>query len=142
MAYLIYLLRKIYQVPSRKNKSRFSMSQRIKSFKYAFRGIGIALKGQHNFRIHLIAAILVIAGAFLLDISNNEWLTIIFAIGLVFSAEIINTAIEELVDFVSPDVHPDAARIKDLAAGAVLVCAFTAAIIGLIIFLPKIIDLL
>lgn len=104
--------------------------------------MGIAIKSQHNFRIHLVAAIVAVAGAFFFDISSLEWLAVIFAIGLVFSSEIINTAIEELVDFVSPETHPQAARIKDLAAGAVLACAFTAAIIGLIIFLPKIIDLL
>ena len=77
----------------------------------------------------------VIAG-FVLGITRMEWMIIILCIGVVIAAELFNTAIEKLVDLVSPQQHPVAGQVKDIAAGAVLVCAATAAIIGLIVFIP------
>lgn len=106
---------------------------------YAFRGLNFLFRGQPNAWIHLTAAIGVIIAGFLCHLSSIEWGVIIFAIGLVFSAELFNSAIEELVNKVSPEFHPLAGKVKDLAAGAVLVAAITAAIIGAIIFLPKLI---
>lgn len=88
--------------------------------------------------VHLLAAILVILAGFLLNISRLEWIAIIFVITLVIALEIINTAIELLVDWISPEHHPQAGKIKDLAAGAVLIAAIGAAITGVMIFLPKI----
>lgn len=123
------------------NKS-FSFRQRLRSFRYAFRGISFMIKTQHNFWIHLVIAVLVIIAGFLFCISLPEWALIIFAIGLVLSAEAFNSAIEQLTDLTSPDINPQAGRVKDLAAGAVLLTAMAAALIGLLIFVPKIIAIL
>lgn len=108
------------------------------SFKYAFKGIYFLLATQRNARIHLAAMALVIFGGFYFSISSTEWMVVIIAIGLVFAAEAFNTAIEQLVDMVSPEFNKSAGRIKDLAAGVVLITAIAAAIAGIIIFGPKI----
>lgn len=106
-----------------------------KSFIYAFKGIGFALK-ERNFKIHILAAIIVLVFGFYLKISNDEWVTVLLCIGGVMSLEIINTAIELLVDKISPERNETAGKIKDLAAGAVLIFSIISAIIGLLIFLP------
>jgi len=122
-----------------KNKeTKFSIKNRIKSFDYAFQGLLYYIKTQHNAWIHLLAAIIVIILGFIYKLNVTEWCFIIFAIGLVFSFEIINTALEYVSDLVSPEKNLKVKRIKDLAAGGVLISAITAAIIGLIIFIPKI----
>ncbi len=121
---------------------KFSIADRLKSFGYAINGIRYSIRTQHNILIHIILAITAIALGFLLKISSSEWIAIIIVIGLVISAEIFNTSIEELVNLVSPHKNEKAGIIKDLAAGAVLILAITAFITGLIIFLPKIIILL
>lgn len=100
--------------------------------------MAIAISSQQNMWIHLLAAALVIIAGFLLNISRMEWIAIILVITLVIALEIMNTAIEVFVDWVSPEQHPQAGKIKDLAAGAVLVAAIGAAITGAMIFLPKI----
>ncbi len=110
--------------------------------KYALNGILEALKTQWNMKIHLVAALIVIGMGFYFEISKIEWLIIVLCIGIVFIAEIANTAIEYLVDFVSPDIHPIAGKIKDLSAGAVLVAAITSFIAGLLIFGPELLALL
>ncbi|HBX50696.1 MAG: diacylglycerol kinase [Bacteroidetes bacterium RIFOXYA12_FULL_35_11] len=115
-------------------KNKFSIASRLLSFSYAFRGILIVFSKEHNAWIHLFAAILVICAGIFFNISAIEWCLIVFAIGLVFIAEMINTAIEKLVDFVSPDFNDKAGIIKDIAAGAVLVAALIAAVIGLLVF--------
>lgn len=117
-------------------------NRRIRSFGYAWRGMLDAYRKEVNIRIQTIIGLLVIVAGIWLDISLAEWLFIALAIGLVISAEIFNTAIELLVDFVSPDYNKSAGRIKDLAAGAVLVAAITSAIIGLLIFVPRLIKIL
>ncbi len=120
----------------------FSFRQRLRSFRYAFRGIGIVIKTQHNFWIHLSIAILVIVAGFIFHINTTEWILVVFAIGLVLAAETFNSAIEELTDLASPGFHSTAGKVKDLAAGAVLIAAITAALVGLLIFVPKILNLL
>ena len=85
--------------------------------------------------MHFFECLPVIAG-FLLEITRIDWMIVILCIGVVIAAELFNTAIEKLVDLVSPQQHPVAGQVKDIAAGAVLVCAATAAIIGLIVFIP------
>ena len=117
------------------NKNSFLQS-RIASFKFAFQGIFFMLRTQKNAWIHLFSTILVIALGFYFKLNKLEWGMIIFAIGLVISAEMINTAIELLTDIISPEHHEKAGRVKDIAAGAVLIAAISAAIIGIIIFLP------
>ena len=88
--------------------------------------------------IHLLAALAVIIAGFSFEISVGEWIAISFAIGLVVVAEMLNTAIEKLTDMVSPEIHPNAKVVKDLAAGAVLMASIVALVIGLIVFLPKV----
>lgn len=110
---------------------------RMRSFHYAFNGIAEMLKTQHNARLHLVAAGLAVFFGYFLRISATEWLFVVFSIGLVLFAEAVNTALEYFVDFVSPEKHEKAGKIKDLAAGAVLIAAITAACTGGIIFIPK-----
>ena len=114
------------------------LKKRIKSFKFAFAGITHFVKSEPNVIIHLIAAVLAVCAGFFFAINSMEWCFVIFAIGLVLSAEAFNTAIEYLTDLASPDYHELAGKTKDVAAAAVLLSAITAAIVGLIIFLPKI----
>jgi undecaprenol kinase/diacylglycerol kinase (ATP) len=123
------------------NSNPFSFSKRFHSFKYAFNGLIILIREEHNARIHLIAAVLAIILGFVLEISLTEWISIIFAIGLVVSLEIINSAIENIADYISPENNKQIKRIKDLAAAGVLVGAIASVCIGLIIFLPKIIKI-
>jgi diacylglycerol kinase len=116
----------------------FSISNRIKSFGYAFAGIYILITSQHNTWIHICIAVLVVICGLLFQVNAIEWAILIFAIVIVLVSEALNTAIEFLCDLVSPDQHPLIKKSKDVAAGAVLISAFGAAIIGLIIFLPYI----
>ncbi len=124
------------------SNKKFSFRRRLRSFQYAFRGIRFMITTQHNFWIHLVMASLVVIAGFLLHISLIEWMLSIFAMGMVLSAETFNSAIEQLTDLTHPDIHPTAGRIKDLAAGATLLAAIAAALIGLLIFVPKIIAIL
>lgn len=121
---------------------RFSIVARAKSFTHAFRGIGVLIKSTHNFWIHIFIAIVVIKMGFVLKISSTEWILLVFAIGFVMVTEALNTAIEIDIDLTSPNSHPYARDTKDVAAGAVLLSAIVAVVVGLIIFLPKILDLL
>lgn len=123
-------------------KQKFDSVKRIRSFKYAFAGIKTMLLREHNSRIHLFAAFLAIILGFLLKIDVAGWLTVIFAIGFVFTAELFNSAIEWLTDMVTPEFNEKAGKIKDFAAGAVLIAAMTALTVGIIIFLPRILDIL
>jgi diacylglycerol kinase (ATP) len=111
----------------------------VRSFGYAFRGIATMLRRQANARLHAGATILVIGLGSLLGLSGSEWCAVVLAIGLVWTAEGVNTALEALTDLVSPEQHPLAGRAKDVAAGAVLCAAISAAVIGLIVFLPHLI---
>lgn len=113
----------------------------INSFKYAFKGIGSSIKSERNMKIHISLMLLVIISGMLLNISMWEWIICFILFGLVISLEMVNTAIEIVVDIVCPTFDQHAGRAKDIAAGAVLVNAITAAIVGLFIFLPKIIGL-
>jgi len=107
-------------------------------FSFAWNGLQQAAKLEKNFRIHLVFAALVIIFGFIFYLSRLEWAIIIFAIGFVLVAELMNSVIEKVIDYVKPDIHPTAKLIKDYAAGAVLVAAITAVLIGFIIFVPKI----
>lgn len=118
---------------------RVEMRRRIESFGYAFRGIWFAIKTQHNLWIHFLAILAVVIAGYLFKLNPVEWALVVFAIGLVLTAELFNTAVESLVDIISPDYSKKAGFIKDVAAGAVLIAAIVSAIIGCIIFIPKII---
>jgi len=112
-----------------------------KSVSYAWAGIKEAWRGQ-SFRIMLVLALLAIGLGFGLHISLLEWVLLILSVGFVLALEIINTAWELSLDYLRPEINPLAGKIKDLSAGAVLVASITALIIGLIIFLPKILEFL
>ncbi len=114
----------------------------IASFKFAFRGIFKAVCQERNLKIHLLAAFVVLILGFILHISNLEWLVLVITIGLVISLEIFNASLEELSNVIKKELKLDygATTIpRDFAAGAVLVLAITSVVIGLIIFLPKIV---
>lgn len=119
-------------------KSKFSISQRVKSFGYAFEGFKVLLTFEHNARVHLFFTLLAITLGFVLQISAVEWALIVFAIGFVFVAETFNTCVEELCNFICPQQDLRIKKIKDLAALAVLLSALSALVIGVLIFLPKI----
>jgi len=122
-------------------KQKFSLRNRIRSFGYAFEGLKKFFLSEHNTWIHSLAAILVIIISFLLKISWSDWIGVLFAIGLVLSAEAFNTCMEKMMDRLLPQEDETVKYVKDLAAGAVLITAVIAALIGLIIFIPKIIHL-
>jgi diacylglycerol kinase len=114
------------------------MKKRIQSFGYAGRGIRLVFSSEANMKIHILIAVLVVICGFYFNISVSEWVFCLLCIGLVFSAEMINTAIENVVDLASPEHHELAGKAKDIAAGAVLICAIISVIIGLLIFIPKV----
>lgn len=118
------------------NKNKKSL---IKSFKYAIQGIITGIKQEKNMKIHIIIMFLVIIFSILLKISKIEWIICIIQFGFVISLELVNTAIESTVDLITLEKHPQAKIAKDVAAGSVLIAAITSAIIGLIIFIPKLI---
>ena len=109
----------------------------LRSFKFACEGIAHAFRTQRNFRIHCGITLLVLVMGLALRISFDQWAILFVMIALVFQAELINTALEALVDKVSPEVHPLAKVAKDCAAGAVLVTAMGAVVVGVLIFGPK-----
>lgn len=112
-------------------------SKRKIGFRFAWNGM-MVMKQERNFRIHMIVALFVIVAGIIVKLSTFEWSIIVLTIGLVMALEMVNTSIETLLDYVKPDLHPTAKVIKDIAAGAVLVAAIAAVVIGLLIFLPKI----
>ena len=123
-------------------KKVLSIKRLRKSFGYAFKGIDDVIKHEPNMKIHVVVAILVVIMAFILKVSIIEWIILVLLIGAVLTAETINTTIENLVDMYTKEYDEKAKIVKDTAAGTVLILAITSAIIGLIIFIPKIIYLL
>ncbi len=123
-------------------KKRFSLIARLRSANHAWRGIGIVFRTTHNFWGELVLGILVIYLGFMLEISETDWAILVLAIGFVLVSEIINTSFEVDIDLTSPTYHPYARDAKDIAAGGVLFSIIIACVVGLIIFLPKILILL
>ncbi|RKO71896.1 diacylglycerol kinase family protein [Sphingobacterium puteale] len=122
-------------------RGNFSWKDRIRSFSHALNGLKIVGQEEHNFRIHLVVAILVIILSCLLRISRYEWLAIILSIGFVLVCELLNTTIEHLADFICREKNPSIKKIKDIAAAAVLLSSLMALLIGLIIFTPKLLSM-
>lgn len=114
----------------------------VVSVRNASRGIISAIKSERHMRFHTLAAVLVLLAGWLFKLSQVEWMIVIIVIVGMLSLELVNTALETLVDLVEPQHHPMAGKVKDIAAGACLVFAIGAAIIGCILFIPKLIDLL
>lgn len=119
-------------------EKRFSLKDRAKSFVYAFHGIKELIVNEHNAWIHCCALIIVVTAGIIFEVSSYEWIAISICCGTVLAAEAFNTAIEEIVNFISPEYNNKAGRIKDLAAGGVLLTALGSAVTGGIIFIPKI----
>ena len=115
------------------------MKKLLKSFKYAFEGIYTGIKIEQNMKRHIAIMIIVIIFGIMLKINITEWIICIILFGLVISMELMNTAIENTVDLITKERNQQAKIAKDVAAGAVLVSAIVSAIVGLIIFIPKII---
>jgi diacylglycerol kinase (ATP) len=112
------------------------LAGRIRSFGYAFRGVWTMLRSQRNAWIHALATGVVLAAGFALGISVNDWKWLVLALVSVWGAEALNTALEFLADAATPEFHPLVKQAKDVAAGAVLIAAIGAAIIGALIFIP------
>lgn len=115
---------------------KFSLERRRRSFIYAGRGVVTLLATQHNAWIHAAATALVLGAALLAGVSRLEWALLVVAIASVWTAESLNTAFEFLCDATSPEFHPLVAKAKDVAAGAVLLCAVGAVAVGAIVFAP------
>ncbi len=116
----------------------FSVKIVLKSFKFAFRGLRVLFREEHNAWVHLAVTLMVILAGVVLHVSLLEWGLLAFAIGAVFAAETFNSALERICDILQPAQDMRIGDIKDLCAAAVLICAITAATIGLLVFLPKI----
>lgn len=122
----------------RSGKNKFSWKVRIRSIGFAFEGLRNFFKYEHNTRIHLAATITVLVMAIVLKINTGEAIALSLAIGFVWAAELFNTAVERMMDFVSPEKNAKVKLIKDLSAAAVLVAAISAFITGCLVFIPKI----
>ena len=117
------------------------LRRRAVSFQHAVRGVRSALASEVHLRFHAGVSVLVLGLGFYLDLNHTEWALVALAIAAVWSAELLNTAVEALTDLVSPAYHPLAGKAKDVAAGAVLLAALGAAVVGLIVFGERIVDL-
>ena len=118
------------------------MKRKFFGIQYAFKGLADVFRSQPNMRIHAAAAVAVIALGSFFGISLMEWCIVVIAIGLVLMAEAFNTALEYLTDLVSPGHHPLAGKAKDAAAAGVLLSAIAAVVLGVCVFVPRIIRLL
>lgn len=112
------------------------LRRRAASFGHAFRGVASALRSEVHLRFHALATVAVIGLGFYFGISRAEWALVALAVGTVWTAELANTAVEALTDLVSPEYHPLAGKAKDVAAGAVLLAALAALVVGALIFAP------
>ena len=119
------------------NKKDSFFINRLKSVGFAFNGAIKLIKSEASIKVQCTLAVIVTILGFIFQISANEWMIQIFAIGLVISLEGMNTAVEEIANFIHPEFHEKIGLIKDLAAGAVLIASVAASIVGLIIYIPK-----
>lgn len=115
----------------------FTLRKRLRSFKYAFNGIRLLISHEANAWIHCFAAVCVVLVGWFFELNTSEWMAVAIVIGMVLAAEAVNSSIEALCDLVSPEYNEAIKKSKDLAAGAVLILAIAAAVVGFIIFLPK-----
>lgn len=114
----------------------------LKSFKYAFSGLLYVLKEEQNFRIHIFASFVVVILMFILEVTKYETFILVICISLVLMGELINSIFERIVDILKPRLHPYAEKVKDMMAAVVLVAALSSVIVGLWIFLPKLLALI
>lgn len=111
-------------------------------FHFAWEGIIEAIKLERNLKVHLSITCIVFLLGWFVHLTLMEWVIIVLVIGFVLALELVNTAIEEIINYLKPEIHPHAKLIKDIAAGAVFIAALTAAIVGLLIFIPKLISMM
>ncbi|WP_080844998.1 diacylglycerol kinase family protein [Cytobacillus gottheilii] len=123
-----------------KDKKYKGLKAVAKSFSYAAEGLSSASRSERNLKVHLLIMPMIVGTGFFFSISRYEWLVVILVIGGMIALELMNTAVERVVDLVTDQYHPLAKQAKDIAAAAVLVYAITAIVIGVMIFVPKIID--
>ena len=121
---------------------KFSFADRLRSFRYAFRGIIELIIGEHNFRIHLVILIIIIAAGIIFRIELTSWFAIILVSALVLVSESFNTSVEKLADVINPEPDERIRKAKDIAAAAVLISAIAAVITGLLIFGPHLLKLI
>ena len=131
-----------FQTETKKEEKAWREVKIHKRFMNAFRGMYVFYKTSRHFYILILGKIVVIVLGFVLKVSNIEWVALFFAIGFVVVTEVFNTAIEIDIDLTSPEFHPYARDTKDVSAAAVVISIFTVIIVGLIIFLPKIYNVL
>ena len=118
-------------------KKPFSTKDRLRSFVYAWDGIKALYQTEHNLYIHTALTVIAFMLAWVLSIPAVEWIALVIVMGMVWVAEIFNTVIEKIMDFITTEKHPLVKKIKDMAAAAVLITAITALIVGALIFIPK-----
>ncbi len=123
------------------NSIREETYSRLRSFKYAFEGLWYVIRTQHNAWIHAVFTVAVLVLGFWLRVTPFEWALLVLCMMAVWMGEFLNTAVEAVVDMVSPEFHPLAKTAKDVAAAAVLLGAIGSAIVGLIIFGPRLMTL-
>lgn len=121
--------------------NKFSWKKRARAFVYAWEGLKTLVREEHNARIHVAAAVVAVAAGVAFGISPLEWCSVLICIGLVISAEALNSAVEALADRITTERDPFIGKAKDFGAAAVTVLALTAVIVGVIVFLPYIIKL-
>jgi len=117
---------------------KFSVSKMLKAFYFAFNGVGKFISTERNAAVHFFATIVVVIAGIFFRVSTMEAVALTIAIALVWITELLNTCIEKTMDFISLEQHPQIKHIKDIAAGAVLIASVASAVIGLLIFIPKI----
>ena len=113
---------------------------RLRSVRFAVRGIVIMLKAQHNAWLHATCTLAVTVAGYVCHLDRTEWSLIVFAIVAVWVAEALNTAVEYLTDVASPEFHPIAGKAKDVAAGGVLIAAIGSTIVGIVVFGPHVLQ--
>jgi diacylglycerol kinase len=123
------------------NPDKFSLKSRLQSFRFALNGLRFLLKYEHNSRIHSITAIAVIILGLLLKIDLTEWSLLIIVIGMVFITELLNSSLESFADSMKPEWNDMIGKAKDYSAAAVLIAAIISLLVGVIIFVPKLLDL-
>lgn len=121
---------------------KFSIIQRVKSFKHAANGLAILFREEHNARIHLLMSICVVIAGYCFHITHMEWIAIVMSIGFVIGMEALNSAIESLADFVCPERHDMIKKVKDLSAASVLLAAISALVVGVIVFSSRLMQLI
>jgi diacylglycerol kinase (ATP) len=124
------------------NPQKFSLKSRLQSFRFALNGLRSLLKHEHNSRIHFIAAIAVIILGLILKINLTEWSLLIIVTGMVFITELFNSSLESFADSIKPEWNDLIGKAKDYSAAAVLVAAIISLVVGIIIFAPKLLDLI